>query len=381
MKTIQKPVQTELLPQRIEEFSVQNPKGITPGQKYIDKTLRRTHKSSVKFKILICLFIAMGSFQLYGNNDFKSVLGESTDAHLSTSQLPNLDLSGLNFEIAFQDIYIGNFKDVPWKREEVLFGILFGTYVSQFGQKCDQYLPKNKIELTERRCVEKRITKNGYGTIINEQCIKYVNDPTGYYAAPKMYEAMQVLESFQMIGLLDLISGGGDGIGTSLKLTGESQALAMDVAHLFRKNGCNSPGVQHFQKNLRRYAMAEAPIVNTEAIAAKKSKRGSISAHQNLIELIDDLISENSRQWQFNRYISGSVSNVNILSKDSKGLILKAKASYKFRGWSGTKKGSVTLTFDNYALPECLYFFDFPKTCRSASGKVKQAYAKNAYAN
>ena len=99
---------------------------------------------------------------------------------------------------------------------------------------------------------------------------------------------------------------------------------------------------------------------------------------QNYAKLVEDLIEENAKTWMMNRFVSGSVTSVAIASNDGSNKPAKLQAHYLFNGFSGRSDGSVTITFMD-GLPECLYFFDFPNTCKSPSRRVVTAYAQGEY--
>gem|GEM_PF-905294 len=288
--------------------------------------------------------------------------------------------SGLNYEIELTDIFMGNFEAVAFERKGMFFNILFGSYVSTFARQCPEYLPSDKIELTERACIGKTVTKNGYGMIINSTCTQWETRKLGLYADPKMYQVMVGLEQHQLGNMLSMIGNGEDGLGFAAKMTGEMKAIAMDMAKLFVMNTCDSHGLKRFQENLRLFALGQEPIRIDTLIAQRKANKVKMSSNQDLQQLVEDLVFQNSRQWNFNRYQSGSIHDVNVLTTDVNGLPNSVKAYYYFTGFGGKKKGSIRLTFDSKGIPECLYFFDFPTTCRPANRKIVNKYASNAYA-
>ena len=104
------------------------------------------------------------------------------------------------------------------------------------------------------------------------------------------------------------------------------------------------------------------------------------AGEQNYTRLIEDLIADNSKTWAMNRFLSGSVTSVFIASRDRSGRPSKLQAHYLFDGFAGRMNGSVTITFSE-GVPDCLYFFDFPETCRAASRRVVTAYAQGEYKN
>jgi hypothetical protein len=80
-----------------------------------------------------------------------------------------------------------------------------------------------------------------------------------------------------------------------------------------------------------------------------------------------------------NRYQAGSIAGVNVVSRDAQGRPARITAQYSFTGMQGAQRGSVSLTFKNGA-PDCMYFSDFPDTCRLPAAGVVSNYEKNMYA-
>jgi hypothetical protein len=275
---------------------------------------------------------------------------------------------------------MGNFEDVPFKRDELFFNLLFNAYVTEYAKNCDSTLPPDKIELTKRECSSQEIVKNGYGITISRNCVSWRTVGTGYFAAPKMYTALQTLEQFLLGNVLSMAQNA-DVMGASVKMTGEMKSVHMDMAALVRMNGCDSPGLKRFQENLRLFAHDLQPIRIESMITKRKGEKTEVAMNQDVRLLVEDLVYENSRQWNFNSFHKGSVDQVQILTYDSKGRPGKLTAEYLFTGFSGKKKGSVTVTFNSKGLPDCLYFFDFPSTCRPASRKIVNIYAQNGYMN
>lgn len=298
----------------------------------------------------------------------------------SSPSYPEFNTSGLNYEMEFTDIFIGNFEDVRLQRKSLFFNILFGSYISAFARHCADYLPSDKIELTERVCVSKTVTKNGYGMVINSHCTQWETRGLDIYADPKMYQVMMKLNQHQLSNMLSIIANGEDGLGFAAKMTGEMKMIEIDMAKLFKLNTCNSPGLKRFQENLKLFALGQKPIQIESLIAQRKSNKVELSSSQDIQQLVEDLVYQNSQQWNFNRYEKGSVKDIKILASDASGRPAKVKAAYKFTGFTGNKQGTVILTFTAKGLPDCLYFFDFPTTCRSANRKIVNNYATNAYA-
>ena len=342
-------------------------------------------------KFFLILMVLLGIAQeerVWGNElhpkidiklSFSYPPAESPEHSVPRHDVPDFSAEGLNYETELTDIFMGNMEDVPFKRKDLFFGSLFNAYVTEYAKYCANSLPPDKIELTRQDCNKQQEIKNGFGITISRQCVGWVTVGTGYYAAPDMYAAMGVLEEFLFSNVLSIV-GQEDIMGFTAKMTGEMKAVHMDMAALIRINGCDSPGLKRFQENLRLFALGQEPIRIETLIAKRKENKTEVARNQDVKPLLEDLVYENSRQWNFNRYQRGSVDNVQIVHYDNMGRPGKLKADYLFSGFSGKKKGSVILTFDSNGLPDCLYFFDFPTVCRPASRKIANAYAKNTYA-
>ncbi|HKJ41603.1 MAG TPA: hypothetical protein VKA27_05880, partial [Sunxiuqinia sp.] len=105
---------------------------------------------------------------------------------------------------------------------------------------------------------------------------------------------------------------------------------------------------------------------------------GGPTGQQDFSRLIDDLVTNQAKTWMFNRYISGSISNIAILSKDNQGRPAIIKADYHYSGFNGNSKGWVKILFNN-GLPEGIYFFDFPNNRKKPSSSVVASYAQGDY--
>ncbi len=94
--------------------------------------------------------------------------------------------------------------------------------------------------------------------------------------------------------------------------------------------------------------------------------------------LMDDLVMEQSRVWMMNRYQAGSITGVQV-DKGGDGRARTVQASYAFSSVGKAARGSVRLTLED-GLPKCLYFSDFPETCRTANKRISAAYEDGEYA-
>jgi hypothetical protein len=106
-------------------------------------------------------------------------------------------------------------------------------------------------------------------------------------------------------------------------------------------------------------------------------KAGGPTAAQNSTKLLDDLVSDQSKTWAMNQYISGSISNV-YEQKDNSGKLTILTGSYQYKGFMGTQKNNVRMTFEN-GLPKCIYFSDYPNNCKTPKSSIVEAFAKGFY--
>jgi len=164
----------------------------------------------------------------------------------------------------------------------------------------------------------------------------------------------------------------------ALNTLGETQQMASDMESVFRLNSCTSPGVKRLQENIVLFSMGKQPIVlpgTAPSVAPKAQISSGPFKDQNYTKLLEDLIQDQSQSWLMNRFVSGSTSNVIVSSRDSAGRPAKIIGKYLFNGRS---QGSVTLSFSD-GIPECMYFFDLPSTCKSPNRRMVAAYSNGGY--
>lgn len=190
--------------------------------------------------------------------------GEFTKLN-STLTPSSFSAKGLNNEKFLTNIYLGNFNEIPFKRDNSGFGILYTAYLNSYAQQCAAYLPSNKVEMTEQECATERVTRNGWGVEISRTCIEWRTVGTGLYADPKMYEAKSILDRFQTVNglrlLIDVFKNPEKALGDSLGMVGNAVDARFDTYNLIRMNPCSSPGLIRFQENLNLFALNKQPII------------------------------------------------------------------------------------------------------------------------
>ena len=172
---------------------------------------------------------------------------------------------------------------------------------------------------------------------------------------------------------------GGDPAGGVKKMTDVAVYAQQDMNHFVEDNGCASPATMRFQANMLRYGRGEQPIKMAGAAEAMTSSSTALAKGQNYTKLVDDLIVAESRAWMMNRYEQGSA-RVSTVQRDPGGDPREIDAGYSFQMMGQRSAGKVRVTFENGA-PSCLYFSDFPTTCRAPSPGVLSAYKRNQYAD
>lgn len=295
---------------------------------------------------------------------------------------------GLHNEKILRNIYLGEFAEIPFDREDLNFSMLYGAYLNSYARRCGAHLPRNKVEMTYQECDVWRVTRNGYGVETSRYCARWETVGTGLYADPQMYEAKSALDRIQAGDALRTVFGmlaKPDPLAGAMNMAGNAQAAGNDMEALVQMNACVSSGLKRFQENLRLFALNKQPLrlegaqagSSSSAVAVKRQP-GAAFKDQNYAGLLEDLIFEQSKTWTMNQFARGSVSGVAVSERDERGRPAKITARYIYHGFRNNSPGAVILTFAD-GWPECLYFFDFPAACRTPNRRIAAAYADGAY--
>ena len=305
----------------------------------------------------------------------------------ASSGLGGSDFSakGLNFETELTALYLGDFAHARLEPVSVEFDALFGSYLSAFARRCSAYLPATKVEITRSECAREQYTVNGYGVRVGPStCIEYREVGTGLYADPDLYAAQRRVDAQVARNLMrDTLRSmaGNNPMGSAMRTMDALTSVGSDMDALIEMNSCTSAALKRFQENMRRFALGEPPLrlPGGETMASIRPKT-SMAAFKDsdYSRLLDDLIAENSQGWMVNRYVRGSVSAATVMSRDAQGRPARITGNYLFDGLNGRSKGSVALQFAD-GLPACVYFSDFPTTCRAPSRRIITAYENGRY--
>lgn len=308
------------------------------------------------------------------------------DSRLSVK---NFTSKGLNYETELLAIYLGDFKNARIKPKDTLTYMLYKSYLEAYGRYCDAYLPSNKVAITTSECSVKKITKNGYGRVTGESCSEWVDVPTGLYANPELYSAYTYsTRKMASNTISDVLSGGvfsalfkASSIIATTKDNNES--IGNDMNNLVQRNKCDNAGLTRFVVNFIGFMVKEKPLLLPgKEILSDLQDMHNINfnlANINFKKLLDDLIEENAKGWQFNIYRQGSVYNISGIPNNKTETPTRMSASYSYDSvGGGPYAGSVTLTFSN-GIPKCLYFSDASQVCRHASRGIISNYEKGKY--
>ena len=277
---------------------------------------------------------------------------------------------GLNYETELTGLYLGDFAHARLQRDSMEFDLLFGNYVSAFARRCSAYLPANKVEMTRSECAREQYSVNRYGVRTGPStCIEYRQVGTGLYADPDLYAAQRQVDAEVGRDMMrDAFRGmaGNNPMGTAMRSVDAATSVGRDMDSLLEMNSCTSPGLKRFQDNMMRFALGQPEAFRL------------LEEDSNYTRLLDDLIAENSQGWMLNRYVRGSVSGVTVSSRDALGRPSKITGNYSFDGSKGRNRGSVTVEFSD-GLPQCIFFFDFPTTCRTPSRRIITTFENGRY--
>ena len=301
-----------------------------------------------------------------------------------TNASSSLDTQGLYHRDFINNIHKGTFINIPFDRDELIFGALFNSYVTAYAKQCDSSLPYNKVEILRDVCVTERVTTDQYGWEISRTCVEWEKEGTGLYASPEMNEAKLQLDRLQdgdaLRNVWGMIMGSGasnDPIASANAMASETKAAQTDMETLIRTNGCTTSGILEFQENLRLFSLNQQSTQFTSQLNTESP--GTIaSSNHNYSRLMEDLVAQQSTTWKMNRYSRGSISGLNVLDKDGQSRPTKIKASYSYQGFFGMSQGTVILTFKD-GLPDCLYFHDFPNSCRTPDRQIIAEFMQGKY--
>jgi hypothetical protein len=319
---------------------------------------------------------------------FAATEAAATPAKKKASAAPltakSFSANGLSNEGTLTALFRGDFENVEFNREDMMFEVLFRHYLNAYAEKCKEQLPNDRVEITVKECKVWEVETNGFG-VESRSCLRYEDVGTGLFAKPDLYAAKKEADRLLAADTLRqtwrlLLTIRQNPFAGATSMASATQAAENDMYALVQMSACTSPGLQRFEDNLRLFALNQPPIrleeeTGPSAVKALVSGAPGITLRdQDYAGLIEDLVVDHASTWAVNRFVSGSVTDVSIAARDAAGRPSKIVASYSYDGFNGRSQGSVNVHLTDGS-PDCLYFFDAPAVCRTPNRKIAAAYA------
>lgn len=287
-----------------------------------------------------------------------------------------------------RSIFQGNFEDIVPAPGSTEISALSSGYMQQFWKQCAKHIA-DPVELTRQECASETVTRNGYGMEISRTCSSYRTVGTGVYAERSLNRAIssrgvdQVGASMRTV--MDMMMGGGKGgnpLAAAANMVKVVQAYSEAGGDAVASNACDGAPLERFRVNLENF-LAGKPGVQLDGsrsmgVAMLPAAPGEAYRDSNYERLLEDLVSDASRGWAFNRYVAKSIRGAQVTERDSAGRPAKVSAGYRFQGMRGMESGSVSLDFIE-GRPRCLYFSDVPSACRSLNTRMVADYVNGKY--
>ena len=237
----------------------------------------------------------------------------SAPAKPSSATPTHFTAAGLNNEDDLVRIYTGDFQSVQLDPGGTVFMLIISGYMEDFGKDCKQFLPSNKVEITQQVCNDGPSNQpyspdgvhDAYGNLIqNTGCSSYRTEGTGIYADPQLYAAVKSVSAQSQVHLVQNMFGAKTGksdraanpFTIGQQLTDQLVAVNGETKALIKANGCGSVGLADFQSNLIRFANGDSPVKHAGAITStlNTSSSGGPPKDGDFTRLLDDLVTDNA---------------------------------------------------------------------------------------
>ena len=298
------------------------------------------------------------------------------------AQNNELNTQGLYYAEFYDYIYRGHFEHIKITRNSADFVNIFDSYLKAYGGQCASYLPENKVPIMVDRCQEWLVEKDFYGNEISRTCTSWTEVESGLYAKPDLYNTKERFVSQVALDVAGAEFGilfDENAIGNSVDKIHKIKGLKADMQQFFRLNGCKGAVLELFEKNLKAFALQTKPTrLTSQSMYQKVKNSGGPTGNQNYNRLLNDLVANQSKTWAMNRYVTNSVNGVRVTARDGQSRPREVIANYSYSSMFGSSKGSVRVTFEN-GLPTCMYFFDFPRNCKTPNSSIVASYATGNY--
>jgi hypothetical protein len=288
---------------------------------------------------------------------------------------------GLKREQDLTDLFVGNFADVSVDRGSLAFSLLFKVYLEAYSRYCFDFLPPNKVEMTELQCADPpapiRLPSDGPPPQPHG-CLTWKKVSLGW-ARPDLYAAFGQFDIQQKANQYKDMFGSLKNLNPTRMLVGAGE-FESDTEAMVRLNACGGPGLKRFEDNVVLFSMGKQPLLLPgEPPPGPKVLSAGALADSDFKRLLEDLIADQARTWMANRYLPGSTSQM-IVAHDPTGRPSMIRAKYLFTSplTSGRTQGSVNVSFTD-GMPACIYFSDAPSTCQTPDRRLVSKFAAGGY--
>jgi len=287
---------------------------------------------------------------------------------------------GLKREQDLTDLFVGNFADVSVDRGSLAFSVLFKVYLEAYSRYCFDFLPPNKVEMTDLVCADPPAPI----PLPNEPppqphgCLTWKTEHLGW-ARPDLYAAFGQFDILQKANQYKDMFGSLKNLNPTRMLVGAGE-FESDTEAMVRLNACGGPGLKRFEDNVVLFSMGKQPLLLPgEPPPGPKVLSAGALADSDFKRLLEDLIADQARTWLANRYLPGSTSQM-IVAHDPTGRPSMIRAKYLFTSplTSGRTQGSVNVSFTD-GMPTCIYFSDAPSTCQTPDRRLVSKFAAGGY--
>lgn len=288
---------------------------------------------------------------------------------------------GLKREQDLTDLFVGDFADVSVDRGSLSLSVLFKTYLEAYSRYCFDFLPPNKVEMTDVVCADPPAPI----PLPNEPppqphgCLTWKKEHLGW-ARPDLYAAYGQFDTQQKANQYKDMFGSLKNMNPMRMLVGAGE-FESDTEAMVRLNACGGPGLKRFEDNVVLFSMGKPALLlpGEPPPAASKVLSSAALADADFKRLLEDLISDQARTWQANHYLPGSTSQM-IVAHDPTGGPSMIRAKYLFTSLltSGRTQGSVVVRFTD-GIPTCIYFSDAPGTCQTPDRRIVAKYSSGGY--
>jgi hypothetical protein len=293
----------------------------------------------------------------------------------------SFNTKSLKNEELLKNFFKGNFIEIPFNKEDILFRVFINHFMYASARHCNSKRKKNSVQIYKDVCKKERVTTNGWGVEISRYCVEWTQQGTGLYTTSRLYDAYSHIkrimnnDSFKNAWKLLAQIHKDKGFRNLNNMALDVKLLESDITEFIRLNGCNNKAIKRLEDNIIRFAHNKLPLKLDGAVLKINI---DYSIEKNFKKLIDDLVYENSKKWSVNKFITHSVKDVKIVYKDNENRPIKISANYNYEGLFGYQKSNVKITFID-GVPDCLFFRDKPKICRTADRKIVSNFIGGKY--